>query len=98
MQRGQHTTTYAALFEVAPNTFVIDTPGIQTLVPYAIEQQALSYFFPELRSVGAACKFYNCTHLHEPGCAVLQALEQGTIAASRYKSYQAMLKDESVSY
>ena len=55
-------------------------------------------FFPELRSLGAACKFYNFTHLHELGCAVLQALEKGTIAASRYKSYQAMLKDESVSY
>lgn len=92
-QRGRHTTTYAALFEVAPDTFVIDTPGIQTLVPYAIEQQALSHYFPEMQRLAAGCQFYNCTHLHEPRCAVRQALVVGDLAASRYKSYALMMND-----
>ena len=93
-QRGQHTTTYATLFEVAPHTFVIDTPGIQTLVPYALEQQALSHYFPEMRPLAACCKFYNCTHLHEPSCSIRQALTEGAIAASRYKSYQVMMREK----
>ena len=93
-QRGQHTTTYAALFEVAPGTFVIDTPGIQTLVPYALEEQALSHYFPEMRSLAAGCKFYNCTHLHEPDCAVRQALAKGAIATSRYQSYEGIMNDD----
>lgn len=87
---GQHTTTYTALFEVTSDTFIIDTPGIQTLVPYAIEKQSLSYCFPEICSRAPACKFHNCTHLHEPGCAVIKAMEQGAIAASRYKSYSRL--------
>jgi ribosome biogenesis GTPase / thiamine phosphate phosphatase len=93
-KQGQHTTTHTALFEVSPNTFVIDTPGIQTLVPYAIEKQTLSYCFPEMRSRASACKFYNCTHQHEPACAVLQALKKEEIAFSRYTSYKKMLEDQ----
>jgi ribosome biogenesis GTPase / thiamine phosphate phosphatase len=89
-QKGQHTTTFTTLFEVLPGTFVIDMPGIQTLVPYAIAKQTLSHFFPEMRSCASACKFYNCTHQHEPDCAVVQALEKGEIAASRYGSYRQL--------
>jgi len=92
-QRGRHTTTYAALFEIAPGTFVIDTPGIQTLVPYALERQALSHYFPEMQRLATDCRFYNCTHLHEPYCAVRRALEKGGIAASRYKSYRLMMEE-----
>lgn len=95
VSRGQHTTTYSALFEVAPGSFVIDMPGVQTLVPYALEKQALRHYFPELRALGTRCKFYNCLHVQEPGCAVRQALAQGDIAASRYTSYETMLKDTS---
>jgi ribosome biogenesis GTPase / thiamine phosphate phosphatase len=93
-KKGQHTTTYAALFEISPNTFVIDTPGIQTLVPYAIKKQTLSHCFPEMRSRASACKFYNCTHQHEPACAVLQALKKEEIAFSRYASYKKMIEDQ----
>ncbi|MHA7877532.1 MAG: ribosome small subunit-dependent GTPase A [Bacteroidota bacterium] len=89
-KQRQHTTTYAALFEIAANTFVIDTPGIHNLMPYAIEKHTLSHYFPEMRSRFTACKFYNCTHQHEPGCAVISALEKGEIAVSRYKSYQKL--------
>jgi ribosome biogenesis GTPase len=94
-KHGQHTTTYTALFEVSPNTFLIDTPGIQTLVPYAIEKQTLSHCFPEMHSRSSACKFYNCTHQHEPACAVLEALKKGEIAFSRYASYQKIIEDQS---
>ncbi len=94
-QKGRHTTTHTALFEVLPSTFLIDTPGIQTLVPYAISKQTVSHCFPELRGCASACKFYNCTHQHEPGCAVLQALEKGEIAVSRYESYQQLSADAS---
>jgi ribosome biogenesis GTPase / thiamine phosphate phosphatase len=89
-QKGQHTTTYTTLLEVLPGTFVIDTPGIQTLVPYAVEKKLLSHCFPEMCSRASACKFYNCTHQHEPNCAVVQALEKGEIAASRYGSYRQL--------
>lgn len=92
-QRGRHTTTYAALFEIAPDTFVIDTPGIQTLVPYALERQALSHYFPEMQRLATDCRFYNCAHLHEPHCAVRRALEKGGIAASRYESYRLMMEE-----
>lgn len=92
-QRRRHTTTYAALLEIAPDAFLIDTPGIQNLVPHAIEKQALSQCFPEIRDRSAACKFYNCTHQHEPNCAILLALERGEIATSRYKSYQQLSID-----
>lgn len=90
-KQGQHTTTYTAMFEVAPETFVMDSPGIQTLIPYAIEQQAFSHYFPEIQRLAASCQFYNCTHLHEPRCAVRQALATGAIAASRYTSYQTIM-------
>ena len=90
-QKGQHTTTYTALFEISPNTFVIDMPGIQTFIPYAIKKKTLSHYFPEMRSRAAACKFHNCTHQHEPACAVRQALASGDIASSRYKSYHRLL-------
>lgn len=92
-QKGQHTTTYTALFEVSPSTFVIDTPGIQTLIPYAIEKKTLSHCFPELRSRAADCKFRNCAHQHEPDCAVLQALAKGEIAASRYEGYRQLAEE-----
>lgn len=89
--RGRHTTTYTALFEIAPQSYIIDTPGIHALVPHAVAKQTVAHCFPEIRRYAADCKFYNCTHQHEPACAVLQALAQGSIAASRYQSYCHLL-------
>ncbi|MEL6412702.1 MAG: ribosome small subunit-dependent GTPase A [Bacteroidota bacterium] len=91
-QRGRHTTTHAALFEISPQTFIIDTPGIQSLVPYAVEKATIGHCFPEIRNLLAACQFYNCTHQHEPGCAVVQAVAQGTIAATRYENYLEIVR------
>lgn len=86
-QKGKHTTTFAEMFETAPGTKIIDTPGIKELGIIDIDGYELSHFFPEMRPYIPACKFNTCTHVHEPGCAVLQAVETGAIAAERYKSY-----------
>lgn len=91
-QQGQHTTTHTALLQVAPDTFVVDTPGVQELMPYAVDKALLSHYFPEIRALMFACKFYNCTHQHEPDCAVLKAVAAGDIASTRYSNYIRMME------
>lgn len=90
-QKGTHTTTFAEIFAVNPTTFIIDTPGIKEWGLVDIEDQELSHFFPELRALLGQCRFYNCTHTHEPGCAIIEAFNKGTVAESRYQSYLSML-------
>jgi ribosome biogenesis GTPase / thiamine phosphate phosphatase len=85
--KGTHTTTFAEMFELPEGGFIIDTPGIRELGVIDIEQQELGHFFPEMRSRMHYCKFSNCRHINEPGCAVLKALEEGEIELSRYESY-----------
>jgi ribosome biogenesis GTPase len=91
--KGVHTTTFAEMFEIAADTFIIDTPGIKELGLIDLKKEELSHYFPEMRERLGECRFYNCTHIHEPGCAVMVALEQGEIAESRYASYLSMLDD-----
>jgi ribosome biogenesis GTPase / thiamine phosphate phosphatase len=91
--KGVHTTTFAEMFEIAENTYIIDTPGIKELGLIDIEKEELSHFFPEMRKMLGQCKFYNCTHVHEPGCAVIEAVVNEQIAQSRYESYLSMLDD-----
>ncbi|UKJ07273.1 ribosome small subunit-dependent GTPase A [Solitalea lacus] len=86
-QKGMHTTTFAEMFELPFGGFVIDTPGIRELGVVEIEPQELAGYFPEMRGYSSQCKFNNCTHIHEPGCAVLKAVEEGHIAPTRYDSY-----------
>jgi len=85
--KGMHTTTFAEMFELPEGGFIIDTPGIKELGVIDIEKQELSHFFPEMRDRMHECRFHNCRHINEPGCAVLQAVESGEIAQSRYDSY-----------
>jgi ribosome biogenesis GTPase / thiamine phosphate phosphatase len=85
--KGMHTTTFAEMFELPQGGFIIDTPGIRELGVIDIEKQELSHFFPEMRDRMHDCRFNNCRHINEPGCAVLAALENGEIAISRYESY-----------
>ncbi len=85
--KGTHTTTFAEMFELPQGGFIIDTPGIRELGVIDIEKQELSHFFPEMRQRMHNCKFNNCQHINEPGCAVLVALENGEIELSRYESY-----------
>lgn len=84
---GKHTTTFAEMFELPFGGFLIDTPGIRELGVIDIEKQELSHFFPEMRELLNQCRFHNCRHINEPGCAVLAALEEGEIEPSRYESY-----------
>lgn len=92
--KGIHTTTFAEMFEIEPYTYVIDTPGIKELGLIDIDEGEISHFFPEMRDKLGECKFYNCSHVHEPGCAIIRAVEEGNIAESRYRSYLSILEDE----
>ena len=92
--KGTHTTTFAEMFQVNEGTWVIDTPGIKELGLADMEEDPLDHYFPEMRELLNECRFNNCTHTHEPGCAVMDAVEEGKIAASRYTSYLSMLDEE----
>lgn len=87
---GKHTTTFAEMFSLPFGGKLIDTPGIRELGVIDIEKEELSHFFPEMRQRLNTCKYHNCVHVKEPGCAVLAALEKGEIEASRYDSYMSI--------
>jgi len=94
-EKGTHTTTFAEMFQVNESTFIIDTPGIKEWGLVDMEPQEISDYFPEMRDLRLSCKFGSrCLHMNEPKCAVLDAVEQGTIAASRYNSYISMVTGE----
>jgi ribosome biogenesis GTPase len=90
--RGRHTTAYSQLFPL-DGGYVADTPGMQTFEFPGLEWEQLAPCFPEFRTYLDACRFLPCTHSHEPGCALKEALERGEIFPSRYQSYLAMLSD-----
>lgn len=95
--KGVHTTTFATMHPVptlGPRTFIIDTPGIKELGLMDMDNEQLSHYFPEMRALVNQCRFHNCTHVHEPGCAVQDAIEEGIIATSRYLSYLSMLEKD----
>ncbi|MFC7525312.1 ribosome small subunit-dependent GTPase A [Parapedobacter sp. GCM10030251] len=85
--KGKHTTTFAEMITLPFGGQLIDTPGIRELGIIDIEQQELGHFFPEMRALMNDCRFHNCRHINEPGCAVLAALRDEEIAPSRYESY-----------
>lgn len=85
--KGQHTTTFAEMHQLPFGGFLIDTPGIRELGIVDIEKEELSHFFVEMRDRLNQCKFNNCRHINEPGCAVISAVEEGDIEPSRYESY-----------
>ena len=92
--KGKHATTFAEMFELEANTYIIDTPGIKELGMIDMEDWEISHYFPEMRQYLGECKFNNCLHVNEPGCVVLNALASGVIYESRYMSYLSMLEDE----
>lgn len=92
--KGVHTTTFAQMFELEDDTFIIDTPGIKELGLADMEPWEISHYFPEMRDRLGECRYHNCTHVHEPGCAVMAALKNGEIATSRYYNYLSMLENE----
>ncbi|MFE7086670.1 ribosome small subunit-dependent GTPase A [Sphingobacterium spiritivorum] len=92
--KGKHTTTFAEMMDLPFGGKLIDTPGIRELGIVDIEPQELSHFFPEMRALLNKCRFNNCRHVNEPGCAVMEAVENGTIEASRYDSYLSIYHNE----
>lgn len=93
-QQGKHTTTFAEMHRLNFGAYVIDTPGIRSFGLVDLEKEHLGHYFPEIRAVMEACRFNNCLHLNEPGCAVRNALEAGQIAQQRYRNYVAMVEEE----
>lgn len=94
---GMHTTTFSEMFAVpdlSQGTFVIDTPGVRGFGTLEFDRHEVGHYFPEIFRESAGCRFGNCTHTNEPGCAVLQAVEDHRIASSRYASYLSILADE----
>lgn len=91
---GMHTTTYTEMFEIMPGSYIVDTPGVKGFGTYNMEAEEISHYFVEFFELSKECKYGNCTHTHEPDCAVLAALERGEIAPSRYQSYLSMLEDK----
>lgn len=92
--KGRHTTTFSTMYPLAGGGAVIDTPGIKGFGLIDIDGGELWHYFPEMMRTGRDCRFYNCTHTHEPGCAVVEAVRQGGIAPMRYESYLKMLDDD----
>jgi ribosome biogenesis GTPase len=88
--KGRHTTVVREMFTLPSGGYVTDTPGLKALALWDIEPEELDGYFPELRSRVAQCAFNDCTHIHEPGCAVHLAVEQGAVHAERYHSYVRM--------
>ena len=93
-QKGVHTTTYSTMWELGPDTYLIDSPGINELGVMEIEKEELAHYFPEMRALLGQCKFNNCLHLHEPHCVVQQAVKDGEIASSRYLSYFSIFEND----
>ena len=91
---GMHTTTYTEMFEFMPQSYIVDTPGVKGFGTYDMEVEEISHYFVEFFELSKDCRYGNCTHTHEPGCAVLEALENGRLAPSRYQSYLSMLEDK----
>lgn len=85
--KGQHTTTFAEMHKLPQGGYLIDTPGIRELGIIDIKKEELGHFLPEFRALMNECRFHNCRHINEPGCAVLLAVEDGEIDQSRYESY-----------
>lgn len=91
--QGMHTTTFSELFRLPGGGAIIDTPGVRGFGTIDFDKYEVAHYFPELFEESKHCRFGNCTHTHEPGCAVLRAIDEGRIAQSRYASYLSILDD-----
>jgi ribosome biogenesis GTPase len=92
--KGKHTTTFAEMFELEFGGFIVDTPGIKGFGVVDIDKKELGHYFVEIRALMANCKFNNCQHINEPGCAVMAALDRQEIPAERYANYLSIYEDE----
>ena len=92
--QGKHTTSLYEMYPLAGGGFIVDTPGLRGFGLVDLEKPEISKYFPEMLRVMDNCRFVPCTHTHEPGCAVKQALEDGTVSLERYNSYLGMLEED----
>ena len=92
--KGRHTTTFSEMYPLVEGGYIIDTPGVKGFGLIDIESKELWHYFPEMISRAGECRFFNCTHTHEPGCAVVEAVKEGEIAFSRYESYLKILDED----
>ena len=93
-ESGKHTTSFAQMLPLDFGGYIIDTPGVRAFGLVELERNCISHYFPEIFKTAEKCRFYNCTHTNEPGCAVKEAVENGKIAWSRYHSYTNIFFDE----
>ncbi|MCI1681192.1 MAG: ribosome small subunit-dependent GTPase A [Bacteroides sp.] len=92
--KGMHTTTYSEMYPVEGEGYIIDTPGIKGFGTFDMETEEIGHYFPEIFKTSSSCRYGNCTHRNEPGCAVRKAVEEHFISESRYTSYLNMLEDK----
>ena len=93
IERGKHTTRHSELIPIDDNSYIMDTPGFSSLYVNDFEKEELKYYFPEFEQYEGLCKFNGCDHIHEPNCAVKQAVEEGKIHKVRYENYIEMYKE-----
>lgn len=96
--KGKHTTTFSEIFPFGRGGYLIDTPGIKGFGLVDVDKDEIYHYFCEIMRHSSGCAYYNCTHTHEPGCAVQKAVEQGSIAPERYESYIKMIGDDQPKY
>lgn len=90
---GMHTTTFSEMFQLPHGGYIIDTPGVKGFGTIDFDKHEVAHYFPEIFEIAQNCRFGNCTHTHEPGCAVINALNDAQISQSRYNSYLSILED-----
>lgn len=93
-EKGQHTTTFAEMFELNFGGAIIDSPGIKGFGLIDMDKSELCHYFPEMRELASQCKFHNCKHINEPGCAIKKAVEDGKIWENRYVNYLSVFEDD----
>lgn len=93
IERGKHTTRHSELIEIDANTYIMDTPGFSSLYTNDFEKEELKEYFPEFAPYEGTCRFQGCDHLHEPGCSVKEALEEGQVHPKRYENYKELYQE-----
>ena len=93
IERGRHTTRHSELFALDENSYICDTPGFSSIYLPDMEKEELGSFFPEFREYESGCRFQGCAHIHEPGCAVKEALAEGKLSQSRYENYKLIYEE-----
>jgi len=96
--KGKHTTTFTELFELDFGGFIIDSPGIKELGLLEMKREEVGHYFPEFRARMNTCKFNNCIHMNEPGCAILKAVEKGEINEGRFINYVRMIEGDEMDW